>query len=545
MKRLILMLLVVSLAFTLITSCSAKPKADVKGKEPVVFRYGVRSQWPDSRNPYTSGWAISSTIYHVNHYESLLRLNPDLEQVGKLAESWNVDSTGTVWTIKLRPGVKWSDGQDLTANDVVFSYRAVIDNKLPRYYSETRDITEISAVDKLTVRIKTGAPRADYINMFIMEIVPEHVWNVNKTTDEFLKFYDPKLIGTGPFVFVDENIDEFVRYKANDNYWGGRPKIDELIYVFFANDDTKLQALEAGQIDVSTITAAQIDYAKNLKGITLHYYGTVSFTEMGFNMWQDPVSKGNPLIRDVKQIRQAIDYAINYDELIEFAKGGLARKEYGLIPSLAKPYAWTPDEKTMRKFSPEKARALLESAGFKNVGPDGIRSNSKGQKLNFRATVIEADYKDAALLIQKYCRDVGINFDITYVDFGRQGDIIEEQDFDTDIYFWGWTGDYEDPGFILSVVTTEQIGGRSDCWYSNPEYDKLYEMQSSIVDQKERLKVVYRMQEIIYEDCPYILLYSNKNCLAYNSDKWQGFIEYPRGIGSVLNIMSLANISRK
>ncbi|MDR1703275.1 MAG: ABC transporter substrate-binding protein [Clostridiales bacterium] len=523
-----------------------EPQQEVQGSdEPVIFRYGLFNDWMDSKNPYSSSWAISTTVYHSNHYEYLVRLNPALEQEGFLAESWSVSEDGMTWTINVRQGVQWTDGEALTADDVVFSYKAVLENELPRFYSEISSITDIVAVDEYTVELTTSVPRADYINMFIMPIVPEHIWNVNETQEDFMNFFDPNLIGTGPFIFVDESVDEFVRYKANDNYWGGRPNIDELIYVFFANDDIKMQALAAGEIDITTITAAQFDSVSAMEGIETVEYGTLSFTEMGFNMWQDEASKGNPLIRDVKEIRQAIDYAINYDELIEFAKGGFANHEYGLIPSLAKPYAWTPDADTMRGFDPQKGIELLESAGFTTVDGDGIRSNDAGEKLSFRASVIEGSYRDAALLIQGYCKDIGINLDITFVDSARQSDIIYEQDFDTDIYFWGWTGDYEDPGYILSIMTTEQVGGRSDCFYSNPAYDELFNAQISMVDQEERIAAVTEMQEIIYEDCPYLLLYSNANVLAYNGENWEGFIRQPAEFGSILTMRSLANVSHK
>jgi len=534
MKKVILSLM---LGIIFIGSCIAQT--------PIVFRYGLNSSWMDSKNPYVSTRAISARVYHHNHYEGLMRVDPNLNHAPRLAESWTVSPDGRTWTFKLRQGVKWQDGQDFNADDVVFSYKVVLENQLYRYYNAIKDITDIRKVDNYAVEIKTRVPRADYINMFIMEIVPEHIWNINKTKRDFENFFDPKMIGTGPWMFVEERIDNFVRYRANPNYWGGRPNVDEFIYIFFANDDTKLQALAAGSIDMTGILASQIDYTRKLPGISLIEAGSLRFTELGFNMWKDQRSRGNPLIRDEKRIRQAIDHAINYEELIAFAKGGLANKEYGLIPSLAKPFAWTPNRNTKREFSPQKAIALLESAGFRNVDANGIRSNTAGQKLDFRVSCIESSYRDVALLIRRYCRDVGINMNITYVNSVQQAAIIEEQNFNTDIYIWGWTGDYEDPGFILSTLTTEQIGGRSDCWYSNPEYDKLFNAQSSIMNLNERIAAVHRMQEIIYEDAPYLILYTDKTVTAYNSDKWTNLVRMPDQFGDPLNQFSYKSVKRK
>jgi peptide/nickel transport system substrate-binding protein len=542
MKRFITVLAALAMLTVVLVGCTP-PGGEKAQSGPVVFRYGLRNSWPDSKNPYTSSWAISTSTYHTVHYEGLMWLTPSLDIEGRLAESWTVSPDGIKWTFNLRKGVKWSDGVDFTADDVVFSYRAILDNQLPRLYGEVNSIIDIRKLDTHTVELTLDKPRADYLLMFIVEIVPEHIWNVNKTKDDFMNYENRNPVGTGAFIFVEDVVDEFVRYKANDNYWGGRPNVDELIFVFFANDDTKLQALEAGEIDLTSVTPAQIDYTKNLANVSMIEVGSLSFTELGFNMWKDPVSKGNPIIRDVKEIRQAIDYAINYDELIEFARGGLAYPEKGLIPSLSTPWSYWPDNSTLREFSPQKAVQLLERVGFNRVGADGIRSNARGDKLSFRASIIEGSYKDAALLIQRYLKDIGIEMAITFVDSGRQSDIIYEQDFDTDMYIWGWTGDYEDPSFILSIMKSDEVGERSDCFYANPEYDKLYYEQLSIMDRNRRVEVVHQMQEILYEDLPYIMLYSSVSMMAI-SNRCTGYVQYPAGFGNITNSRTYKNIKK-
>ena len=542
MKRVITVLVALLTLTVVFVGC--KPAGGTTTQNaPVVFKFGVRNSWPDSRNPYTSSWAISTSTFHSIHYEGLMWLTPSLDIQGRLAESWTMSPDGLKWTFNLRKGVKWSDGVDFTADDVVFSYRAIIDNQLPRLYGEVNSIIDIKKIDSHTVEFTLDKPRADYLLMFVAEIVAEHQWNVNKTKDDFLKYENPNPVGTGAFVLVEEVVDEFARYKANDNYWGGRPNVDELIFVFFANDDTKLQALEAGEIDMTSLTAAQLNYAGSLSNVSLVKFGTIRLTELGFNMWNDKASKGNPIIRDIKEIRLAIDHAINYDELIEFSKGGLANPEKGLIPHLSTPWSYWPDAGKLREFSPQKAVQLLEKAGFDRVGADGIRSNARGQKLSFRASIIESSYKDQGLLVQKYLKDIGIEMVITFVDTGRQSAIIEEQDFDTDMYIWGWTADYEDPGFMLSVMTTEQVGGRSDCYFSNAEYDRLYVEQRSMMDRDKRVQAVHRMQEIIYENAPYLILYSDINVMAVNN-RCTGYVQMPAGFGGIQNIHTYKNIKK-
>jgi peptide/nickel transport system substrate-binding protein len=541
MKRFLTVLVALALLAVVFVGC--KPTSGA-AKGPVVFRYGIQSTWPDSKNPYTSSWMISNTVYHYIYYETLIEQTPEMIYEGCLAESFTQSPDGLTFTFKLRKGVKWTDGADFTADDVIFSYRAILDNQLPRIYPLVNCIVNIRKIDNYTVEFILDTPRAEYTQIFVAPIVPKHIWEVNKTKDDFLKYENTNPIGTGPFVLVEEKVDEFIRYKANDNYWRVRPNIDELIFVFFANSDTKLQALEAGEIDMTAITAAQIDYAGKMNNVSLVKFGVPRLTELGFNMWKDPASKGNPLIRDVKEIRQAIDHAINYSELIEFGKGGLASPEKGLIPHLVIPWSYWPPASALREFSPQKSIQLLERVGFNRIGADGVRMNAAGQRLSFRACIIESAYKDPALLIQKYLKDIGIEMVITYVDTGRQAAILEEQDFDTDMYIWGWTAGYDSPSLLLSVMLTDQIRRRSDCWYSNPEYDRLYLEQISMMDRNRRIEIIHKMQEILYEDLPYIILFSDINIVALN-DSFTGYIQFPAGSGDLQNMATYRNIRKK
>ena len=551
-KGLSLLLVIAMIATTMLTGCSNSQPAQTQEPQqtpvaensgPSIFKYGYTGWWPDSKNPYLSSYAISSSLYHSNVYETLLDMDQDLKVVGRLAESWETSADGLTWTFHLRKGIKWHDGEDFNADDVVNSYKANIEFKLPRHYASVKDFTEINKVDDYTVELKTAEPKANIMNSMI-EITPEHIFGKYNTTETMLAFTNDSPIGTGPLVFVEDKMDEFVKYKANDNYWAGRPVTDEFLYVYFTNADTVVQALEKGEIDLCSISAVQLPYVEKLQGITMNKYDSATFYELGFNAWTDKASKGNPLILD-HRIRNAIDYAIDYGKIIEYAKGGLATREMALIPKVVGKWSGQPSAENIRNFEPEKAKQLLEESGYKDTDGDGIREDSKGNKLEFRFSVIEADYKDDALIIEQNLKDVGIKVNIEYMDDGRLSDIIYSQDFDTDMYMWGWTADYSDPSFILSVMLTSQIGGRSDCFYGNPEYDKLYELQGKTVDEAERLKIVHKMQEIIYKDSPYLILYTDTKVNAYNSDKWENLQQWPGGNGGIFNYYTKLLVSPK
>ncbi len=566
MRRRLALMLALMLAFTMLatacdptggttppTSTTTPPTSGDTGTTPPttppppdeeqIFRYGFNYWWPDTKNAMTYGYSITSTVYLNQLYEPLCDYGLDNKLEGRLAEKWEVSDDGLTWTFYLRKDVKWHDGEAFNADDVVFTYQKTLDLETNRY-TQVKEF-KINKVDDYTVQLITEQPKSDTLASFIY-IVPEHIYGKYADTKDAMLAYDgAECIGTGPFKFVGDKMDEYVEFVANDEYWNGRPGIDRLMFIVYTNDDTMYQALAAGEIDYCGIKANQEEAAKSAPGITALRYKGQTFYELGFNCWQDPESKGNPLIFD-KYIKQAIDYAIDYDRIIEYALGGLGTVEKSLVASFCT--EWWVDlkaEGVYREFSPEKAKALLDEHGY-TVGSDGIRQDKDGRKLDFRFTVIEGDYRDQALIIQQCLKEVGINTTIDFVDSGRQGEIIEQQGFDTDMYIWGWSPGTTDPSYALSVITSEQrFGGRSDCWYSNPEYDALYEKQKLLIDYDERYAVVKDAVKICYEDCPYLILYTNIGLSAHNSDKWDGYKRDLGGEGGVWNYYTRLTLQPK
>lgn len=525
------------------TTPATAPSTDADGGK-AIFRYGFDGWWPDSKNPLTSGYAISTTAYHSNIYEGLMQQNQDLEIVGRLAEKWTVSEDNLTWTFNLRHNVKWHDGEDFTADDVVYTLNMAKEFGLSRHSGTLASFEKATKIDDYTVEIKTLVPMANIVDLGLIEIVPEHIWSKEVTKENAADYANEKPVGTGALKFVEDKMDEYVRYEANKEYWGGAPKIDELILVYFANADTKIQALEKGEIDLCNITSSQVEYAKGLQGVTLNQYTSVTLQELGFNCWNSPESKGNPIIRDNKVIRQAIDYAINYDQMIEYACGGLGEKVYGLIPKMT-PWTWEPSAEQKREYSVEKGNKLLDDAGFKDTNNDGVRETPDGKPLHFRCAVIEGDYKDQAMIVQKNCKDIGVEIELMLMDSARQSEIMStDNGVDADMYFWGWTGDYQDPNFMLSVMTTEEIGGASDCNWSNAEYDALYKEQMKTLDYDKRMELVHKMQALVYEEAPYLILYNSVKVQAYNSAKWTGFEQMPKGSGGVFNVFSVLHLEK-
>ena len=553
MKKILALLLAVLMLCGIACACGAPAVNDAA--EKTVFKVGHSGSWAVTKNPYNSYENADWQLYISEAYEALVDIDENLEMIPCLAESWELSEDGCTWTMHLRQGVKWHDGEDFTADDVVWSFKLNMDYDLMSFETACECLADVVKVDDYTVNIVTVEPTASIVNALRLYIVPEHIFNVCVDQETASTFMDEALIGTGPFKLLEEERDQYVLYAANDEYWGGRPKIDQLLINVFSNGDSMYQALLSKDIDMCSISSSQygesfqsmrgdalFSGADDQTGVTVNKYEEAGITELGFNSWEDPANKGNPLIQD-KYIRQAIDYCIDYDKICEYATYGCATPEKSI---LNKAYAgfyydFTTDP-NYREHSPEKAMALLDEHGFIDTDGDGIREDAQGNKLSFRFSIM--DYvREAALLIQNDMKAIGIETVIEYVDGGRLSEIIYEQDYDTDMYIWSWTWEAQDPSGMLGTLTTSQIGLMSDCFYSDERYDELYVLQSHAMDHEERYNYIKEMLQIIYEDCPYIVLYPATSIEGLSND-WTGWHYKIATGGTVWCTETLLNLER-
>ena len=200
----------------------------------------------------------------------------------------------------------------------------------------------------------------------------------------------------------------------------------------------------------------------------------------------------------------------------------------------AQPYwQWTPPADQAYSYDPEKAKQILEAAGYVDRDGDGVREASGGEPLAFHFVALNEYPEDvsAAKMIVGWCRDVGIKLKLDLLDEGA----FYDQFYDNanyDLFIWSWGGDI-DPGFMLSTYTTTQVMNNSMNQYSNPEYDALYDEQAQALDPADpsdlskRQAIVFQMEEIINRDCPDIVLWYNVNLAAYRTDRWTGYVRAP------------------
>lgn len=534
--------LAVVLAAVLLLAAAAPATAASPSASPAagaaIYRLGITQDYNDF-NPF-SHWAGITGETFRQCYNFLTWYDESYQPTPDLAESWEVSVDSLVWTFKIRSGMTWHDGEPLTAGDIAFTYNLILDNELYAYLDYLAGVTTVEAPDDTTLVITCDKPNAGMLALYI-PILPEHIWS-KVPADEIETYDNVPLVGSGPFQMAEAKKSAWVKLTPNPSYpeeLGGPPKIDAFYYIISQNVDAMIQDYKAGNLDaIVDWPANRFADLETQPGTQVVKAPAIGFHQMGFNCWDSPKSKGNPLLRDAA-IRTALHWAIDKESIATTAMGGVATVGTSVISPVQGVWHWEVPEDERYAYDPERAMQILDDAGYSDSDGDGVRENAQGEKLEFRITALNEypEDKAAARKIVSYADDVGIKLNLITRDEGAFSDDWHDS-FNYDIYLWSRGGDI-DPGFMLSCFTTGEIEGRSDCQYSNPEYDELYVQQQQAINPEDasditpRKAITDQMQAILYRDNPYVILWYNVNLQAFRIDRWIGYhMVPPEGEGS-------------
>jgi peptide/nickel transport system substrate-binding protein len=524
--------LVWGIAGALAADESASPAA---GK--TILRLGWTND-PDNLNPFIGYESSSYEIWAIN-YELLVGFRAsDMANVPGigLATDWQTSDDGKVWTFTITDKSTWQDGKPLTARDVAFTFNYIIDNELGMFIDYVKFIDKVEAPDDTTVVFTCSKPKANMLALWI-PILPEHIWSKVSPKEVENKYKNsPPIVGSGPFQTVEWKKGEYVRMVANKDYWRGAPKIDEVIFQTYQNQDTMAQDLKTGALQSGwNIPSAQFDALGNEPDLESIKAVTIGLDQLGFNCADKkkfPKSTGHPVLQD-PAFRSALQWAIDKDKIVSIGYSGNAAPADALITrdyySSEADFHWTPPAESAYTFDLDKARQALDEAGYPDADGDGVREyEGKPIKLRLYARTESPESQNCGKLITGWFEEVGLDIDYQVIDDGALGDKQYNYDGDQfapdfDLFIWGWGGDV-DPNFILSVLTTDSIENWSDSNFSNAEYDKLFLEQQTTIDVQERIAVVHRMQEIIYDESPYIPLVYPLDLEAADKGTWTGWV---------------------
>jgi peptide/nickel transport system substrate-binding protein len=518
-------------AVTAASAASPSPSPDTSaGLAEPVFRVGF-SYDIDGMNPLVNYSASSWEIFRLN-YNFLTWYDVNNRPAPELATKWQISPDGKVWTFTIRSDVKWHDGVPLTAKDIAFTYNLILDNQIYFFMSYVKDITKVEAPDATTVVITSKRPNPLMLGLYI-PILPEHLWGkIPGNKVETVK--DPPTVGSGPFAIAEVKKGSFVKMTANPDYFAGRPTANTVLFQIYTTEDALVQDYKNGTLDIGVFQVpTSLRSITDVPGSKTVTAPTVGFVMLAFNSWTSPKSKGNPLLRDAR-IRQAVAAAIDKTRIVQTSMGGVAQEGTSVLSPAMGDWHWEPPADQLVTYDAEKAKAILDAAGYFDRDGDGVREDARGKKLDFKLVAL-SDYPpevNAGKMIVPYLESVGIKVRLEVMDEAAFSDILYGNQ-GVDMYIWAWGGDL-DPSYQLSAFTTDQILNNNDSCYSNPEYDRLFEVQSSTIDRAKRVEVVHQMQEILYTDDPYVVLWYETNLQAYRADRWTGWQLAPVGTPSVV-----------
>jgi peptide/nickel transport system substrate-binding protein len=529
---------IVSALVTAPVSVAAAPAAaDANAQRPKILRIGV-TQEIDSLNPFIAIFRTSTDILRAQFDYLTVYTQKDQTPAPSLAESWETSDDKLTWTFHLRKDAKWSDGKPVTAKDPEFTFNKMLTDEAAATAngSYVKQWESVKATDDYTLQVKTKTPQATMLALDI-PIVPEHIWS--KMSDIGAEPQFP-MIGSGPFTVEEFKEGQFVKMKANKRYWRGKPKIDELHFVYYRNPDAAVTALESGQVDlINRLTPEQFDALKKYQNIGLNDAQNRRFNELLINPGAatadgTPIGNGNPALKDIK-LRQAIATAIDSKTFVEKVWGGYAEEAKGYIPPVFKDYAWTPPDDIKRTGGIDEANRMLDEAGYRK-GADGIRLDKQGKPLNLRLLTHAEESLDEAggPFLQGWLEDIGINITIE----PRSDDQVNEDSTrgDFDLMIGGWNAN-PDPDYVLSLQTcanrpnAQGQGATPDSFLCDKEYDDLYAKQLAEFDPAKRADIVKDMQEVLYDRATLVILGYDNALEAYRKEAFEGFPKQPADTG--------------
>ncbi|GFR38139.1 peptide-binding protein [Insulibacter thermoxylanivorax] len=450
----------------------------------------------------------------------------DLNREGLVvAEPWSIaaeepiiSDDGLTYTVKLKDYAKWSDGTPITADDIIFTIETAMnpDTGSPMI-AQFDKIESMKKIDEHTVEIKLSTTYAPFIYSLVFEPAPAHILKDIPVKELKAHSYgsDPEItVTSGPWLWKEWTQGQQLVFERNPDYWGEvKPKIATVIYKIYADQNTEVQALLKGDVDlVSAIPVTSNDAVKGNPDITLILEPGPSYEFISFNFDESNFPNGfNPFA--TQKSRQAIAYAIDRQGMIDNVLKGTGVPMN--TPFLPGSWADPGNRATVYEYNPEKAKQLLAEDGWVLNEATGILEKD-GHPFTFELQYNTGNSRreQVAQVIQNNLADVGIDVKPRGIDFAAW----VEQNLTPGKYqavLLGWSLSNPDPD-SESIFSSKYFppDGQNMGWYKNEELDQLWVEGYSTTDINERKEVYAKIGEIISQDLPYVFMYRYGNAIG-------------------------------
>lgn len=452
-------------------------------------------------------------------FDTLVVRDVDNRLLPALAEKWEVAGDGKTISMTLRSGVTFHDGSPLTADAVRLSFERFKENgvKSP-IYGGIQQIAGIEAVDDLTVRFSFKEPAANFWSTISMPyagiLSPTSI--AKAATDE-----KAQLVGTGPFTLGEWQAGQSITLLRNEAYaWGSEltenrraPYLEQLVFKVIPDAATQLAALQAGEVDV--IFVNNPDHLAKLKqdsSIRLEEAVLNSLIYLGFNTTKAPF--------DDPKVRQALAHAVNKDEILDLALGGVGVKAFAPLPPTLPGFDASLAQHEL-VYDPARAQALLVEAGFTGGSDSGWTRD--GQTLKGGLLTSNRAPNDAiASLLQSQLKAIGVAVEIQQLDSKAVMEATTAGKFDLLL----WRYDWNDPDALNIYLGSDRVGSTNRVAYSNPAVDKLLAQGARELDEDRRSGLYVEAQKLILADAPWQPLYVPLDVLAFSTRVDGGRVGY-------------------
>ena len=459
-----------------------------------------------------------------NIFNSLLKYDKNLDLTGELAQSWEISSDQKTITFHLKPNLKWADSQALTSEDVLFTWQKVTDEKTRTPYgSDFKLVTKAETPDINTFRVTYAAPYAPALDTWAgLHILPKHLL---KDQDINTTAFARHPVGSHYYKLDSWKNGQYLKLTRNDNATQGQAKIDNLLSRIIP--DKAAQFLELSADNIDSMGLNPIQYARIFparpdlnKNIALYKELGNSYTYLGFNLKRKPF--------DDVRVRQAINYAINKQEIIDGVLLGLGEP-------VASPYKpgtrWSNPALKPYPYDPNKAKALLKAAGYEDHDGDGI-IDKDGKPFSFEILTNQNKEREmTGVLIQRRLKDVGINTNIRVLEWASfLGRFIKPKEFD--VVVLGWSLSLDPDQYSIWHSSQQAPGQFNFISYNNSRVDKLLEAGRLELNPEKRMVIYHEFSKILLEDSPIVFLSAGYGLSAIHK-RVRGISEPapPAGIG--------------
>lgn len=498
----------------------AATEAPAADKKVATF---IFTQEFDNLNPlYTNQWFTAITYQmwscYAWNYDDQNNPVPVLVTEMPTTENGGISEDGKTLTFKLRDDIVWSDGEPITADDFVFTYEMTIDpNNTVSTQSPYDEMASVVAADPQTVVVTFNDVYAPWAATLWKGIIPKHVLQPVFEKDGNLnaaEYNRAPMVGCGPFNFAEWEAGSFARFVANDNYWLGRPKLDEIFIRFVPDDASQIAALKSGEGDLGTFIAYSDIPSLEEAGVQMF----TAFSGYNEGIYVSLHENRHPALKD-QRVRQAIAYATDRESLVNdllLGRTGVAATYWDNMPFVdptIKPYA----------YDPAKANELLDAAGWTDSNGDGTRDKDGVELVLKYGTTTREIRKEIQAVFQQQLLAVGIGTELinaeNFFDGYAEGGPAAKGEID--LMEYSTSANFPDPHtsewLCSNIPTDESPDGTNWQAVCDKDLEALINKEGTQVDAAAREQTFHEISRLIFDQAYWIGIYWDPDIWAVNS----------------------------